>query len=700
MRPVEILHETRVRLRAALPPRVDAATARARLEQLPGVQSVRVSEALHCIVVAHDGRAATRDGVVERLATLASASRVRTARRRRRRESAAATWTPAAMAIALPLLPAGGWRAGGALATVAARALAQREHWRADPTAVVLDAAALAAAALGGHPLVVTASVVARALSEQWSMRLVDQADALLDHLLPVEAATYAVLAPSAGRRRVWVPTPVAELRAGDRLRVDAGAVVPVDGRVVAGRATLVPQIHHASAQPRAVAPGDAVAAGEQLHDGTLDLLAEADAASSRLERLRAHVRHAAGARDPAGRLTTDSERLVALPLTGAALVFGLTGDGGRAAAMLQADPQQGIDLAQPVAREAALYTLARQGLLAGGLEVIERLATARTLVLQDTGVLATGRWHIASLRTTRGVAAADVRRWLARAAGQGDGGELAPGGIPDALVRRWWRYGALVRAADGREVHLAGPRPLRETWGEPAGLAAAPTAGAVADVQRELAFVAGGRVVARVVLASAWRAGVAAHLRALRDLGFERLMLLPEGDAAAAPGDGVDLDAVTGTTAARAERLADEVRDGRPLVLVHTVFRDLVPAGSVALTPADADAGAHGVLLGDPLASLVAARRVAQAIHRRLRRQQAAATVVNAALMTSAALRWLPPVVTSLLHHGFVLAMLFDSIRLEALDTPDEGAAAPPDEAPPTDVDTPLEPPVPIPQE
>ncbi|MCU0814189.1 MAG: hypothetical protein MUC32_07660 [Burkholderiaceae bacterium] len=650
MTTVEILHETRLRLRAALPSRVDAATARARLEQLPGVQSVRVSEALHCIVVAHDGRAATRDGVIERLATLAAAPRgARAPKRRRRRESAAATWTPAAMAIALPLLP-GGWRAGGALATIAARALAQREHWRADPAAVLLDAAALAAAAVSGHPLVVTASVVARALSEQWSVRLVDQADALLDHLLPVEAATYPVLVPSAGRQRVWVPTPPAELHPGDRLRLDAGAVVPVDGRVAAGRATLVPQIHHASAQPRAVGPGDPVAAGEQLHDGTLELLAEADASSSRLERLRAHVRHAAGARDPAGRLAAETERLVALPLTGAALVLGLTGDGSRAAAMLQADPQQGIDLALPVAREAALYTLARQGLLAGGLEAVDRLAAARTLVLQDSGVLATGRWHVAALRTARGVSAADVRRWLARAAGQGDGGELAPAGVPDALVRRWWRYGALVRAADGRELHLAGPRPLRETWGEPAGVPGALPLDATAGVQRELA-------------------------RALRELGFERLMLLPEGEDAVLPDAGldVDLDAVTGTTAARAERLADAARDGRPLVLVHTVFRDLVPAGSVGLTPADADAGAHGVLLGDPLASLVAARRVAMAIHRRLRRQQAAATVVNAALMTSAALRWLPPVATSLLHHGFVLAMLVDSIRLEALDAPDD---------------------------
>ena len=39
-------------------------------------------------------------------------------------------------------------------------------------------------------------------------------------------------------------------------------------------------------------------------------------------------------------------------------------------------------------------------------------------------------------------------------------------------------------------------------------------------------------------------------------------------------------------------------VRDGSPLVMVHTVLRDLVPPGSLSLTPTDADAGSHGVLL------------------------------------------------------------------------------------------------------
>ena len=104
---------------------------------------------------------------------------------------------------------------------------------------------------------------------------------------------------------------------------------------------------------------------------------------------------------------------------------------------------------------------------------------------------------------------------------------------------------------------------------------------------------------------------------------------------------------------------------------MVHTVLRDLVPPGSLSLTPTDADAGSHGVLLGDPLLSLVAARRVALLVHRRLRLQQGTAVAANAALMTATALRWLPPIATALLHHGFALLLLLDSLRIESLDAP-----------------------------
>jgi cation transport ATPase len=594
-------------------------------------------------------------------------------------------WAPAVLAVAVPVLPQD-WRPGAALGAVAARVLTQAGRLRQDPAAVLLDAASLASLALNGQPLVVSTSVLLRLLSERLSVRLVRQADGLLDHLLPSAASQYQVLRNSQEQGDgSW--SPLRSLRAGDRVRLYAGDVVPVDGCVVVGSAVLAPAVQRAQTHP--VGPGDHVAAGERLHEGTLELRAEADAAGSRLERLRAQVRHAIGSRDPAGRLAPGIDRLLSLPLTASALVFGLTGDAARAAAMLQADPQQGLDLALPLAREAALYALARQGLLTAGLEAIERLATARTLVVQDTGVLSSGRWTLEAVQTEAGGDAERVRGWLAALADT-PLEVLERASFPDSVVRRWVRHGAVLCVGE-HEVHLASRQRLRQVWG--LALGAELHASGTARLRRELAVVAGGRVVAKVVLASALRPSAIERLGHLGALGFERVAVFVEADGGADPGPDHVSDHATGhggwssppalefvadDAGSRADWLAGTVSDGSTLVMVHTVLRDLVPPGSLSLTPTDADAGSHGVLLGDPLASLVAARQVAQRVHRQLRLQQGGATAANAVLMTAAALRWLPPIGTSLLHHGFALLLLLDSLRIESLEAPkDESTAA-----------------------
>jgi Cu2+-exporting ATPase len=664
-----VLHETARRLRLAIAAQADTDALRAQLEQLAGVESVRVNSRLSCMVVHHDGREATRAAVLERLAATPRAAR-RRSRMPRSAGSAKAGWVPAMLAVSVPLLPRD-WRSAGALATVAARVATQPQRLRQDAPAVLLDAASLASLAVSGQPVVVSASVLLRLLAERLSDRLVGEADRLLARLLPIEAERYQVLrdADAAGEWSAW---PLRELRRGDRLRLFPGDVVPVDGCVLDGAATVMAAAHHA--EPRELLPGDHVAAGEQLQEGTLEVRAEADVPSSRLERLRAHVRHALASREPLGRMSPDLDRLVSLPLTAAALVLGLTGDTARAGAMLQADPQQGLDLALPLARESALYALARQGLLAAGLEAIERLAVASTLVLQDTGVLAGGRWIIDAVDTEAGGDAETVRAWLAALADT-PVEHLAQAGFPDRVVREWMRHGALLRLGE-HEVHLASAQRLQRVW----GIAVPSAAPAVSPprLQRELAVVAGGRVVARVLLGCALRPEARERLRELAGLGFQQVAVFAEDDGSplAAPclsrmAAWQDVECVAGDGATRADWLADRVSDGRPAVLVHTVLRDLVPPGSLSLTPTEAEAGAHGVLLGDPLASLVAARRVALAVHRRLRQHHGAAVVLNATLMASAALRWLPPIATSLVHHGFAMLLLIDSMRLERLDAP-----------------------------
>jgi len=711
-----IQHETRGRLRLAVGERATDAAFTEGLSAVTGVMSLRVNRRLGCVVVTHDGREASRRAILDALdvhdahdaseAPLTAesttslptgsaralrslgneadrdppAARRRGGRRPGARGPAAqqapvasdppialATWGPAVLAAALPLLPRG-WRAGGGIAVVAARTLVQRRRLAEEPVAVLLDAASLAALALGGHPLVVSASVLMRTASEVGAARMVRQADLLLDRLLPTVAPRYLARPSGAGR---WAGVAPDALVPGHRVRLSAGDVVPIDGWVYQSTASLLPHAVDDPGLARAVARGDHVTAGERVLDGRLELHVETPAADSRLERLRAHVHHAAGTSEPAGRLTPDLHRMLALPFTGAALVFGLTGDTARAAAMLQADPVQGLDLALPVAREAARVTLARHGLLTTGLETIERLARAQVLVLQDTAVLGSGRWRVESVRTRPGGHESEVRGWLAALAGWP--GELPEGAcLSDRQVRTWRREGGLL-SIDGREIHLADEQRLRRIWGEAAGAGDATEARAGepvrgAALRLRFACVAAGRVVARVELASPLRDGVSERLAELANLGFQRIAVIGEAGDPPSVEIASTAERIGPGPAERAAWLAEATRDGSPLVLVHTALRDLLPPGSVGLCPVSGDAGAHGVLLGDPLASLVTARRLALVVHRRLRVQQGAATITNAALMTASALRWAPPIVTATLHHGFAALLLLDSLRLERL--------------------------------
>lgn len=679
MRAARILHETSHRLRAVVATNVALDKLRARLGALRGVQSVRVNATLRSVAIRHDGAPGTRRALLDALEGRAMAAP--SVRRARPAPAAAGGETlaivPLLFAASVPLLPRA-WRQGAALGAIATRAVAQPARLRDDPAAVLLDAVSLAALAVSGQPLVVSTSVLLRWLSERLSVRLVNQADGLLDRLLPTEASHYRVVRESDDPQGE-VRTTLRALRAGDRIRLEAGDVVPVDGCVVAGDAMLAGAAH--PDDTRDARAGSHVAAGERLMTGMIELRAEADAGSSRLERMRAQVRHAIGSRDPTGRLAPGFERLLPLPLTAAALVFGLTGDTARAAAMLQANPSQGLDLALPVAREAALYSLARRGLLTSGLEAIERLASARMFVMQDTGVMASGRWTIESVRTEPGGDPGQVRRWLAALADT-PLEVLDVANFPDRLVRQWVRHGALLRVGE-HDLHLASRRRLKEIWGWTLDGGPPPTR---ADaLRRELAVVAAGRVVARVVLASALRPGALTRIDELSALGVERIVLFAEDDGSGRdvpPAEdawcGSDrLEYISDDAGARIDCLAAAVSDGTPVVVIHTVLRDLVPPGSLSLCPMDADAGSHGVLLGDPLASLVAARRAAQGVHRRLRLHQGAAVVANSALMTAAALRWLPPIGTALLHHGFALLLLLDSLRVERIDAPKKRPAA-----------------------
>jgi cation transport ATPase len=353
--------------------------------------------------------------------------------------------------------------------------------------------------------------------------------------------------------------------------------------------------------------------------------------------------------------LTPDLERLVAVPVTAAGLVLALTGDAARTAAMLQADPQLGIALAQPVAREAAVYATARSGLLLGGLEALDRLATATTLAFEDVGVISQPYWFVERIESHRpGVSEARVLEWLTRLAGHADA-TLAGAGFPDEQVARWREHGAVLRQ-DGRFLHVAGAQQIGRTWditmAEPDRR----------SLVRRLGIVENGELLATVHMGCRLHDGVAERFAQLRALGVKRIAIFTEDPTAqpAAALGALGADAVVSRDRDAQERwLVEATERGERVALVHTGLRELLPPGGLSLCPVDADSGAHGVLLGEPLASLVAARATAGAIRRQLRLQFAGSVTLNAALMVGAAMRWLPPIAIAVVKHGAGLLLL-----------------------------------------
>lgn len=656
-----IAHEVAQRMRLRLPPSVSLTDLRVRLERLPGVTSVRVTRAIRSVTVHHDGRKRSRVAILTLLEHELRAPRpieaIRPRRRRSdRRQTGLAPLLPVLATAALPLAPTGA-RPVVALGALAVRTMTRPPEERRT-AAFLLDTLSLATTALTGHPVATTTSVLLGSIAEWWRDDLLEDADRLLDHLAPPVDAAYDTI-----RDGTTIRLEADALRAGDVVELESGRVVPADGLVRSGEARIAPRTRSEAPEGRQVIRGRRLASGERVASGALRYVVERPASRSQGRRMREHLRHTLRTRDMPGGLTPDLERLAALPITAAGLVLALTGDAGRTAAMLQADPQHGLLLSHPVAREAALYALAREGLLGRGLETVERLATATVLAVEDIRILTERTWQVAEVRSPGGrLTRATVGRWLARLAGIDDV-DADGAGFRDQQVSDWLEHGAVLHDPP-RTLHVAGAEPLRRAWGLQLSHADR------GSLERVLGIVSDGALVGSVKLRVALRADVAPQLQKLRGLGFGKIAILTE-DIEDSPG--VELatlgaDAVISSSrAAQARWLEQAVEDGERVAMLHTGLRDLLPPGGLSLCPAEAEAGAHAVLIGEPLRSLIAARGVALSLHRELRRQFGATMTVNAALMVASGLRLIPPIVNTTLHHAATLALLRLSTGLAA---------------------------------
>lgn len=444
------------------------------------------------------------------------------------------------------------------------------------------------------------------------------------DALARTLPATATRLAPDGEAMRVAL----AELAAGDHLRVRPGEAVPADGRVIAGEPRLDESLLTGEFQPVARAAGEEVLGGSVNTGSPFDMEVTRVGRETLVANI-ARLLERAQSQRPA--LARGADRVARWFVSGVLLLAAAT-----AAIWWRIAPDQAFEvtlavlvvtcpcalsLATPTALVAATSRLARSGVLVARTAALEGLAHAGRVVLDKTGTLTTGALTLRGTETAPGVDAAEARA-LAAALEAHSEHPLARAFTSRATptrsatdVRVELGHGVEGRI-DGRRLRIGRP-----DWA--AGVDGSHTLPALDTDDTVVVLGDGERLLARFRLADAPRPGAARAIAELRALGIG--VEIASGDAEAPVGVlartlGVEQWRARQTPEDKLARLRRLQAGGERVVMVGDGINDAPVLGGAdvsiamgsgsALAQSSADLLLTGERLDDLAGTVRAARR------------------------------------------------------------------------------------------
>ena len=210
------------------------------------------------------------------------------------------------------------------------------------------------------------------------------------------------------------VDVPLADVRAGDVLRVRPGERVPVDGKVVAGRSTVDESMVSGEPFPVVKTPGDAVIGATINGTGSLTMRAERVGAETLLAQIVRMVSEAQRSRAPIQRVADHVARYfvpaVVAVAVGAFFGWALWGPEPRlalglvsAVAVLIIACPCALGLATPMAIMVGTGRGATAGVLVRDAAALEALERVDTLIVDKTGTLTWGKPRVQAVSVVSG---------------------------------------------------------------------------------------------------------------------------------------------------------------------------------------------------------------------------------------------------------------------------------------------------------
>jgi heavy metal translocating P-type ATPase len=192
---------------------------------------------------------------------------------------------------------------------------------------------------------------------------------------------------------------PIAEVTAGDMLRVLPGETVPVDGEVVFGSTSADQSVMTGESLPVDKAPGDTMFCGTLNMFGSVDIKALKVGEDSSLHKRIRLTREAEEKKAPTQRVVDRwASWLVPATLAIALVTYLVTRDIERAVTVAIVFCPCALALATPTAVMAAIGRAAKHGVIIKSGEAIEQMGKADVLAFDKTGTLTSGKLQVSDI--------------------------------------------------------------------------------------------------------------------------------------------------------------------------------------------------------------------------------------------------------------------------------------------------------------
>ena len=193
----------------------------------------------------------------------------------------------------------------------------------------------------------------------------------------------------------------VKEVKPGDKIVVRTSNVIPLDGKVVEGSASVNQATMTGESIPVRKEPGGYVYAGTVVEDGSCVIEVAQSAGTGKYDQIVKII-------EESEKLKSETEekafhladRLVPYSLAGTVLTYLLTRNATRALSFLMVDFSCALNLSMPLSMLSAIKEASKYDISVKGGKFLEATATADTVIFDKTGTITEGKPKVQTVKT------------------------------------------------------------------------------------------------------------------------------------------------------------------------------------------------------------------------------------------------------------------------------------------------------------